>query len=179
MSQLSIIQVTEASSSFLPFIEQLYTQAFPWEERRDFATVKQLLAHPLMQVQVALNEENIPVGFAITWQLTGCLFIEHIATAEQHRSKGYGSAFMQALLAVHPLCLLEIEPVTDSTTQRRLAFYQLYGFLPIDIVYYQPPYHPHLAPLPMQLLSYPLVSQAHAGNIIAEIYQTVYQQMLS
>lgn len=105
-------------------------------------------------VQVSRNAQA--VGLVFYWQLSQCLFVEHLAVDAACRGQGIGKAVLRWLQAKGRPIVLEIEPVTDSTTQRRLRFYTSAGFIELHMEHVQLPYHADSAAVPMRLLSWPI-----------------------
>lgn len=178
MSLLSLSAITSSADIHLPFIKQLYETAFPPEERREFQSLIQLLSQPqgqaTMQLLVARDTHFAPVAFAVVWNFATFRFIEHLATAPEQRGKGYGGLIMQLLQPAGKPCLLEVEPLHDEQSEKRIRFYQRLGFTESGLSYHQPPYHPGLQPIPMLLLSHPVVSEMVAISYAGQIHTTVY-----
>lgn len=128
-----------------------------------------------MQLRVFKAERKTPVGFAVTWSFPDFLFIEHIAISTAERGKGYGSSCMRLLLATHQLCLLEIEPVHNVISEKRLRFYTQLGFSQNNRPYFQPPYHAGNLSIPMWLLASRPISPIQADQFVSQIYSTVYK----
>ncbi|MBQ3526118.1 MAG: GNAT family N-acetyltransferase, partial [Akkermansia sp.] len=101
---------------------QLYEHAFPLSEQRPYAY--QALAMQDRQDFVCLHLSDVCgfVGLLFYWNLSHCLYVEHLAIMEGRRGQGLGS---RALRYVHSLGLpvvLEIEKVVDAPTHQRLLF---------------------------------------------------------
>lgn len=157
------------------FIQQLYEQSFPLEERRLFTAVQEKLAAGDMRLELAVTEANSPVGFVIYWLFEQFLFIEHLAIDAACRSKGYGEKIMQLLLErTTACCLLEVEHPHDLYSEKRIGFYNRLGFAANDIAYFQPAYHPGGEPLPLLLLSKPVLSPAELDQFTRQVHTTVY-----
>lgn len=178
MSLLTITAITSMAHEHIPFVQQLYQTAFPPEERRVFSSIS-LAPAPAggeagMQLLLAQDATLAPVAFAFVWDFKQFRFIEHLATAPQHRGKGYGNYIMQLLLPAGKPCLLEVEPPHDEQSEKRICFYQKLGFTQSSITYLQPPYHIGGAALPMLLLTNPFIPAATTLEYAAQIHTTVY-----
>lgn len=134
---------------------QLYEHAFPLSEQRPYAY--QALAMQDRQDFVCLHLSDVCgfVGLLFYWNLSHCLYVEHLAIMEGRRGQGLGS---RALRYVHSLGLpvvLEIEKVVDAPTHQRLLFYERCGYCRLPFAHVQMPFAPQLPPVPMELLSFP------------------------
>ena len=64
---IQISQVYANDSNSLKFIERIYTESFPPDERRDFSDVIRLLEENDDFFIVLLSDENKAVGFISYW----------------------------------------------------------------------------------------------------------------
>ena len=88
------------------------------------------------------------------WPQHALLFVEHLSIRPELRGQGYGHAALR-LIQLSGICvILEIEPVTDAPTARRLAFYESAGFIRLPYAHVQLSYHPGGNPVPLELLSW-------------------------
>ena len=117
-------------------IRCLYQKAFPTSERKPFAVIRRMHRQGLTDVWV-LRQSGRFAGFASTINGKGIILIDYLAVAGKMRSRGLGSAALQALCGKYPDCgmFVEIEspfePGEDQTErQRRRVFYERGGFQP-------------------------------------------------
>lgn len=155
----------------------IYVASFPDQERRTKMAQRRILDHPYYHVN-AVEEAGEIKAFLGYWDLPGCVFLEHLATAEQSRGKGYGRLLVEETVkAVLKPVFLEIEPVTvdDPVTGKRAEFYKRLGFYINDFFYEQMPLKPQDSPLPLWIVSYkgPISSEEFIP-FKKEIYETVY-----
>ncbi len=172
--RLRLIKDTEDEA--MDKIEELYNSSFPFEERRDFYLVKQLLRkHPLFFIYIIEHEDRF-IGFISCWRLSHCTFIEHFATACNERNKGYGQTSLQLLVKQEKSpFVLEVELPLDDFSKRRIAFYQRNGFQILKEPYAQPPYHPDGTLLPMHMMLWgEATDQLLFPFFLEEIYREVY-----
>lgn len=178
MSLLTITAITSLAHEHLPFVQQLYETAFPPEERRVFSSISftpaQADAEATMQLLLAQDATLAPVAFAFVWDFKHFRFIEHLATAPEHRGKGYGNYIMQLLQPAGKPCLLEVAPPHDEQSERRIRFYHRLGFAQSGITYLQPPYHAGGAVLPMLLLTNPSLPANTVLDYASQVHTTVY-----
>ncbi|MFY9150556.1 MAG: GNAT family N-acetyltransferase [Prolixibacteraceae bacterium] len=159
-----------------PGFRQLYTEAFPPDERRDWQQLIELLNNPLFTIfQVYFQNEF--AGFISIWKLTGFNFIEHFAIQESERDKGLGSKVLIPLLQKEqaPFILETEEPLSENS-RRRIRFYEKLNFRINFFEYHQPPYSDGKNAVKMLLMSYPeKIQEINSCEITDQIHRTVYR----
>ncbi len=136
----------------------LYCSAFPLAERRDVCLHAAAMAQVPEFVCLHLSDDAGFIGLLFYWIFPHCVYIEHLAISEGRRGQGWGSRVL-ALVRQHALpVMLEIEPVCDTVTARRLAFYEHCGYYRLPYEHYQLPYRCRESPLRLELLSYPIAA---------------------
>lgn len=148
----------------------LYNSSFPNEERRSLSChASALLSEPRF-VCLALYDQSVFAALLFYWLFEDCVYIEHLAVTETRRGQGLGKQAL-AVAQQHGLpVILEIEPVTDAHTARRLRFYESVGYHRLPYEHYQLPYHCGEAPLRLELLSYPYA----ASDSLIESFEQAY-----
>ncbi len=161
-------RLTDTASAIFTEAWLLYESAFPHEERRAMSDHAVAMGHEPYFVCLHLRDAQGFVGILFYWVLTQCVYVEHLAIASTRRGQGLGKAALN-LLQQHELpIILEIEPVKDAATARRLRFYESTGFHRLAAVHYQLPYHRGEPPLLLELLSYPHA----AGPTLIDSFET-------
>lgn len=158
-------------------IYQVYEEAFPAIERRTREGQERVFDHPLYRIRI-VEEEGRGFAFLGYWELSGCIFLEHLATLKQSRGKGYGKRLVEEVLKeTEKPVFLEIEPVTeaDPMTGRRAGFYERLGFHLNPFFYEQMPLKPEDNPLRLMIMSYgaPMTKEEFLPYK-KEIYEMVY-----
>lgn len=159
-------------------IYRIYEESFPPIERRTKEGQRAVMEHPYYRVRV-MEEEGKILAFVGYWELPSCLFLEHLATTEACRGKGYGKILVEECVeeTTNPV-FLEIEPVTeaDPMTARRAGFYQRIGFYINRFPYEQMPLKQGDAPIPLWVMSYGgVIGEKEFQPFKKEIYRYVYQ----
>ncbi|WP_394523151.1 GNAT family N-acetyltransferase [Lacrimispora sp. JR3] len=158
-------------------IYRVYEEAFPEVERRTREGQKKVFQNPDYRIRIA-EEEGEVAAFLGYWNLPGCVFLEHLATAEKSRGKGYGKLLVEEVLAeAEKPVFLEIEPVTedDPMTARRARFYERLGFYLNSFDYLQMPLKPEDEPIKLMIMSYGgPVAEKEFDVYKKEIYRLVY-----
>ncbi len=149
-----------------------YCVTFPPDERRSEQQFSKLFSNPCVKVCSILHElKNI--GYIISWELTGFVFIEHFEIFSDFRSLKYGSDVISHLFKSYTHIVLEAEPENlDENARRRIEFYRRNGFEVIDENYEQPCYEPSKSALKLWLLAN--WQPEKTDWIKEEIYDVVY-----
>ena len=161
---IQISQVYANDSNSLKFIERIYTESFPLDERRDFSEVIRLLEENDNFFIVLLSDENKAVGFISYWEWNDFSYVEHFAVDSSCRGSGYGATAMTELLKR-----------INNISQRRIRFYERLGFVLCTRSYTQPPYSPEKQPLELYLMSFGKIDLNQVFDTVASrIHQKVY-----
>jgi GNAT superfamily N-acetyltransferase len=158
-------------------IYHIYKESFPGIERRTKDDQKRVFGNPCYKVRVIEEEEKI-VAFLGYWDLPTCVFMEHLATTEVCRGKGYGKKLVEEVMEESEKhVFLEIEPITekDPMTRSREGFYERLGFRSNSFYYEQMPLKPEDKPIPLLIMSYgKLMTEEEFKPYKKEIYELVY-----
>jgi len=160
----------------LEFVERIYIESFPPNERRPVLEFNRLIEEDdSFSVYVLLNGEE-RVGFLTYWTFDTFIYAEHFAIAPEHRSGGYGREVMEAFIADTKLpIILEVEMPDTEMAQRRIGFYERVGFKLWNITYEQPPYEEEFDPIPMKLMTFRNIDMEKEFDSIKKlIYTKVY-----
>lgn len=130
----------------------LYTGAFPKEERRAESEHLSALADSSFHcLHAEWGGEAAGLLTYWHWEEAQLLYVEHLAIAPHLRGQGLGHLLLQSLPAEQSV-ILEIEPVADAATARRLHFYESAGFHMLPYPHLQLAYQKGCADIPLQLL---------------------------
>lgn len=161
-------------------IYEIYEEAFPPVERRKKEDQKAVLENPRYYVRIKEDEGKI-VAFLGYWVLSGCMFLEHLATSAVCRGKGYGKRLVEECVQeagnLGKMVFLEIEPITeaDPMTGRRAGFYERLGFKVNTFPYEQMPLKPEDEPCRLWVMSLGQTIEEQAFlPYKKEIYREVY-----
>lgn len=169
-----------AEDSYVDFLK-CYVEAFPPEERRDYASADELRdfirSHGDMFAIMASYSGDTPIGFLSYWRLPDYVYVEHAVIRPDYRCKGLGRRLFEALIATEgDKLLLEVEPegsTPDAT--RRIGFYRRLGFnAHPEIDYLQPPYGPGLPSVPLLLMTHGHVNLSAPASALTPLFRHVY-----
>lgn len=116
-------------------VNELYTNAFPREDKFAFDAVCRYTANNDDAEFVAYLDEGTFCGFTLALRGGKYLYVLYMATDVTLRSKGYGTRILDRLKALNPdaQLVLDIELPSESAANaeqryRRRAFYERNGF---------------------------------------------------
>lgn len=177
------IETKPLSREYIGAFLALYCESFPADERRDYADAAALLAFmeekkDRFHIRTIVADDSL-AGFITYWDFGTFGYVEHLAVSPALRCEGLGSLLLADLLDDMPRLILEVErpddDPDDKTRSRRIRFYRRHEFrLHPEVEYFQPPYAPGKAPLPMLL-----ATSGHlepTPEIIDTIRRNVYMQ---
>lgn len=169
-------KVEISQKSDVDFIEQIYIESFPPNERRPVVEFLRLLQDDKTFTVYLILDDDKRVGFLTTWTFDTFIYAEHFAIAPEYRSAGYGKEVMEAFIGQTTLpIILEVETPENELAKRRIAFYERVGFKAWNIPYTQPAYEEKYGPVPMVLMTYRTIALDKLfDNIKSLIYKKVY-----
>jgi ribosomal protein S18 acetylase RimI-like enzyme len=155
MDQLIIHQIRDGEDRYFAEFWKIYSASFPLNERRVSNQQTDVFKKQEYQFDSYLLDNHV-IGFIAYWTTADFIYIEHLAIAPEIRRKGLGSAILKPFIEKEPIpVILEIEPIINNLTRRRLKFYESLGFVQYAHPHYQPPYHISDQPLHLVILTYP------------------------
>lgn len=134
-------------------INNLYNSAFPkYEQRSDQGrrNIQHLDDYHLYYFSV----DSQFVGFIGSWKILDFFYVEHLAISSQLRGQGYGQQVLKMFSQCAKNIVLEIDPVIDEVSQKRLHFYLRCGFKFNQYSHIHPNYHGEFAPHQLEILSF-------------------------
>jgi len=107
----------------------IYDISFPIYEQRTVEQQEYAFSFSCYHLDTYVNDGKL-IGFIAYWEFDSYLYIEHFAIHPDERGKGTGKSILEHLIQTHSkYILLEIDPVQDEISARRLRFYSSIGFL--------------------------------------------------
>lgn len=133
---------------------QLYEKSFPLAERRK--REDHLLATTDSQFfPLSAWEGNELVGLLFFWEWDSYRYLEHLAVDDHLRGQGYGSQMLRYLRDSEHTIILEIDPLVNELSVRRLQFYERAGYTLTPYRFVHLPYRLEAASQELLILSYP------------------------
>ncbi|MGL4411123.1 MAG: GNAT family N-acetyltransferase [Bacteroidales bacterium] len=159
-------------------IKEIYEEAFPIEERRDFKNICSLIErNPNFNCLGIFHEERL-VGLLTYWVLPGSTpfaYGEHLAISSSMRGLSIGSIVLEkfAEMAQLPI-ILEVEHPTSEQAVKRIRFYERNGYKLWELDYIQPPYGENLPPVPLYLMT---IGEIALDDNYEEVKKTLYREV--
>ncbi len=141
------------------YFEQMWTvydYSFPYFEKRTLSHQATAFTNPDYHLD-GYVEDNILVGFIAYWVFPKYVYVEHFAVNKAYRGFGYGTKFLGDFMKTYDgrTIVLEIDPVVDELSQRRLRFYKSLGFSENPFMHKCPVYRLNTPEADLQVLSHP------------------------
>ena len=138
---MNVIRLRTTNDKLFPIFEQLYRISFPEYEQRTFDHHAKALTAENCYVNCYQQDDGQFIGFVVYWQFAEYIYIEHYAISDKVRGQGYGTRLLGELVAqTDKIVVLEIDPVIDEISQKRLRFYLALGFVENRFTHVHPPY---------------------------------------
>ena len=173
---MNLEKIQIQNKSDLDFLEKLYIDSFPIDERRPLSKMIDLIENDdRFDVFIVLNEDKQKVGFITQWNLETVLFLEHFAISSDYRNGGYGKVVLKTLINNTDLPIvgeIELPEISDMATRRK-SFYEKVGFKVWDIEYVQPPLGAGQSSIPMLLITFGSLN-TEIERIKHKLYTEVY-----
>ena len=169
-------RITTADTALYAYMERLMTEAFPPEEYRALAQLREYTDSKKHFYNNIVFDEDTPVGFITYWDFGKFCYAEHFAIDPARRNGGYGKQVLDLLCRqLQRPIVLEVEMPEEEMARRRIGFYQRQGFTLWQQPYRQPPYKHGDPYLPMRLMVYGDLDSEKAFDAIKQrIYREVY-----
>lgn len=170
-------QITAFDHPLFPALWEIYEHSFPPAEKRTRAGQEKAMAYPHYHLDAWLEEDNSLVGLMGWWDFDIARYVDHYAISPLARSGGYGSRILsQWMRSDDKPVILEIDPVVDEISTRRLAFYSRLGYVENPMDHVQPAYQPGTEDVPLRVLSWPApLSQGQYDSFRRALESSVWQ----
>ena len=156
---LEIVRITDMYSDGFIKLNKLYDSSFPLYEKRTYQGRCAILSDRNFH-SLYFSDNGDFIGFINCWSINNTFYIEHIAIEPGVRGQGYGQKILTLFCQQYKKVILEIDPLIDDISRRRLRFYQHCHFKVNDYLHSHPSYHSDYEPHKLMLLSYPqLISE--------------------
>ncbi len=171
---ITLTRITHAEDSAFLKLTGLYQEAFPKEERRDIAQLKELLqAEPAMYFN-AVHCEGELAGLFVYWDFGSFYYLEHLAVFAEMRNKKIGQKILDwTREQLQGVRILEVEPAETEMATRRINYYQRNGYHILDKTYRQPSYRSGGAEFPLWIMG----SQAEAPEPLEQQIQIIKERV--
>ena len=172
-------RITPSESGLWHRVEQLYSEAFPPEERRTTERMRALAESGRLRVGAVVRGGEF-CGFITWWDFGEFVYGEHFAVLPGCRGGGIGGEVIDAFTAMADgrMVVIEVELPTGELERRRIGFYERHGFAIADFAYMQPPYEAGYDSLPLHIMTHGArLTVQEFERVRKRIYEEVYGVM--
>lgn len=155
MTQHSFYRISGINNPWYKPFYEIYAVSFPLYEQRDKS--QQLTAFENKYYNLLVRKEGeLLSSFISYWEFEEYIYIEHLAVNPELRGQNIGSQTLMAFAeTTDKTIILEIDPLRDEISRKRLKFYRNLGFQLNTYTHYHPPYNPEYPPHELLVLSLP------------------------
>ncbi len=140
---MNVIRLRTTDDQLFPVFERLYRISFPEYEQRTFTHHAKALTVENCFINCYQQQDGQFIGFVVYWEFAEYIYIEHYAISDNVRGQGYGTLLLRELVEqTDKIVVLEIDPVIDEISRKRLRFYLALGFVENRFNHVHPPYQP-------------------------------------
>ncbi|MDH6311041.1 ribosomal protein S18 acetylase RimI-like enzyme [Dysgonomonas sp. PFB1-18] len=137
---------------YSPFRE-IYTTSFPVFEQRSPKQQSDAFKDSHYHLSAWIDGEKL-LSFVSYWDFEGYIYIEHLAVNPELRGQNIGSQMLDAFAdEVKKTVILEIDPLIDEVSEKRLAFYEKLGYKINKYKHTHPAYNKDYKPHNLVVLS--------------------------
>lgn len=132
----------------------LYEDSFPIAERRKIEDHLRAYDDELF-FPLSVWEDQQLIGILFFWEWDNYRYLEHLAVTPELRGSGYGTQVLRYLTDSNHTIILEIDPLINELSVRRLQFYERSGFTLTPYRFVHLPYRLDGIKQELLILSYP------------------------
>lgn len=170
------IRLESISDNFFMEAWVLYENSFPLEAQRSIDSQAKLFKNFNYNFDVAIKEEQF-IGFILWWEFDNLRYIEHFATVQHLRNKGFGKLIIEKFMKRNqkPI-ILEVELPYSNINQRRINFYESLGFRLNTHFYETPAMHESFSTLELLIMSFPSsISEKDVRNFVEQCHPIIFK----
>lgn len=165
---MQFIRISNINDNNFNEFWQIYQSSFPENEKRFLNEQERIFKNSLYFANIIKTKEII--GILCFWMINEYYFLEHFAIKKEKRGENFGSIALENFIKNKQNIILEIDLINDEISQKRLNFYDKFGFYKNDFKHFQAPFRKNSPPVELILLSLKPLSKAK--------YENFYQNML-
>lgn len=146
-------QIKSIGDKWYEEFSRIYSTSFPIYEQRN--REQQIDAFNNKHYNLlCLIEDNVLLSFIAFWNFEVYTYIEHFAVNEKFRGRNLGTQTLSKFEElIGKTIILEIDPVIDDISAKRLLFYQNIGFKLCKQAHIHPPYNSSYKPHELLVLN--------------------------
>ncbi len=132
----------------------LYEESFPEAERRKKEDHLRAAADTRF-FPLSVWEGRDLIGLMFFWEWESYRYLEHLAVNPALQGQGHGSRMLRHLRDSEHTIILEVDPLINELSVRRLQFYERAGYSLTPYRFMHLPYRLNVKPQELLILSYP------------------------
>jgi len=166
---MELIFIENKKNKYFEKAWKLYLDSFPEIERRTLEEQEEILTDKNFKMTCYVEDEVL-ISIVFYWKISSYTFLEHFAVNSQLRGQSFGSKILQKFINDKKNIVLEIEPIVDEITQKRLKFYKKFGFVVNSHEHLQIPFREGAKELKLLLMS-------QEKTLSQQEYKVLYESM--
>ncbi len=151
---MEFLQISQSDKVRWEKVWELYEQSFPIAERRKIGDHIRACNDPQF-FPLSAWEGNTLIGILFFWEWDSYRYLEYLAVNPELQGQGYGSQLLSYLRDTEHTIILEIDPLSNEMSVRRLQFYERAGFTLTPYRFMHLPYRLEAQSIELLILSYP------------------------
>lgn len=154
---------------------ELYEKSFPDAERRKKNDHLRAFEDERFFPLSAWEGQQL-IGIMFFWEWESYRYLEHLAVNPEFRGHGYGSQLLRHLHDSEHTIILEIDPLNNELSVRRLQFYERAGYTLTPYRFVHLPYRIEGQKQELLILSYPeMISKEQHNDFLKFVNEVVIQ----
>lgn len=151
---MEYLKITPEDSIRWESVWTLYEESFPVAERRKMGDHLRACGDDRF-FPLSAWEGGELIGLMFFWEWDSYRYLEHLAVNPTLRGHGYGSQLLRHLRDSAHTIILEIDPLSNELSVRRLQFYERSGYTLTPYRFVHLPYRLDANAQELLILSYP------------------------
>lgn len=154
MQSNEFYRINDVGDKYFKQFADIYKVSFPVNEQRNYAQQEKAFADARYYLLTMIEDGKV-LSFVAYWDFNTYIYIEHLAVNPELRGKNIGSHMLNRFAEkAGKTILLEIDPVKDEVSEKRLRFYQKLGYKMNPYPHFHPAYNSVYPPHELLVLSY-------------------------
>ncbi|RNC65504.1 GNAT family N-acetyltransferase [Proteiniphilum sp. X52] len=152
---------------------KLYEESFPLAERRKKEDHLRAYADDRFFPLSAWEGEEL-IGLIFFWEWDSYRYLEYLAVNPELRGQSFGSRMLKYLRDSQHTIILEIDPLSNELSVRRLQFYERAGYTLTPYRFTHLPYRLEAEPQELLILSYPnMITKEQHNDFVGFVNEEV------
>ena len=151
---MEFLKIDPTDTSRWNLVWELYETSFPTAEKRKAEDHIRAISNPKFHPISAWEGVQL-IGLLFFWEWDDYRYVEYLAVNPELRGRSYGSQLLRYLVDGGHTTILEIDPLSNELSVRRLQFYERNGFTLTPYRFDHLPYRLETQTQELLILSYP------------------------